>query len=42
VRLKLFTLDNRALLRRIGHLGERDALGCRAALASVFDGQALN
>jgi mRNA interferase MazF len=42
VRLKLFTLDNRALLRRIGHLGERDALGCRAALASVFDGPALD
>lgn len=42
VRWKLFTLDNRALQRRIGHLGERDARGCRAALASIFDGGALN
>jgi mRNA interferase MazF len=38
VRWKLFTLDNRALQRRIGHLGERDAHGCRAALARIVDG----
>jgi mRNA interferase MazF len=38
VRWKLFTLDNRALQRRIGHLGERDTHGCRAALASILDG----
>ncbi len=37
VRWKLFTLHNRALHRRIGRLGERDAQGCRAALASMFD-----
>ena len=38
VRWKLFTLDNRALQRRIGNLGEPDALGCRAALARILDG----
>jgi mRNA interferase MazF len=38
VRWKLFTLDNRALQRRIGRLGERDTQGCRAALASILDG----
>ena len=37
VRWKLFTLDNRALRRRIGHLGEHDTHGCRAALASILD-----
>ena len=36
VRWKLFTLDNRALYQRIGHLGDRDAQGCRAALAAIF------
>jgi mRNA interferase MazF len=39
VRWKLFTLDNRALQWRIGHLGERDADGCRAALAGILDGR---
>jgi mRNA interferase MazF len=39
VRWKLFTLDNRALQRRIGHLGKRDAQACRAALAGILDGQ---
>jgi len=38
VRWKLFTLDNRALQRRIGHLGERDAHGCRVALDGILDG----
>jgi mRNA interferase MazF len=38
VRWKLFTLDNRVFHRRIGHLGERDTHGCRAALASILDG----
>jgi mRNA interferase MazF len=37
VRWKLFTLDNRALQRRIGHLGEQDTHGCRAALAGILD-----
>jgi mRNA interferase MazF len=37
VRWKLFTLDNRALQRRVGRLGERDAHGCRAALKMIFD-----
>jgi mRNA interferase MazF len=37
VRWKLFTLDNRAFHRGIGHLGERDAHGCRAALAHILD-----
>jgi mRNA interferase MazF len=37
VRFKLFTLHNRALHRRIGHLGEPDTRGCRAALASILD-----
>jgi mRNA interferase MazF len=36
VRWKLFTLDNRALCRRIGLLGERDDHGCTAALARIF------
>jgi mRNA interferase MazF len=38
VRWKLFTLDNRALQRHIGHLGERDAHGCRVALSDILDG----
>lgn len=37
VRWKLFTLDNRALQRRVGRLGERDMHGCRAALEVMFD-----
>jgi mRNA interferase MazF len=37
VRWKLFTLDNRALQRRTGHLGERDRHGCRAALGGILD-----
>jgi mRNA interferase MazF len=37
VRWKLFTLDNRALDRRIGRLGEPDTQGCRAALAGILD-----
>jgi mRNA interferase MazF len=37
VRWKLFTLDNRALHRRIGHLGEPDTHRCRAALASILN-----
>jgi mRNA interferase MazF len=36
VRWKLFTLDNRALGRRIGILGERDDQGCGAAFARIF------
>jgi mRNA interferase MazF len=36
VRWKVFTLHNRAFHRRIGHLGEPDKEGCRAALASMF------
>jgi mRNA-degrading endonuclease toxin of MazEF toxin-antitoxin module len=37
VRWKLFTLDNRALQRRVGRLGERDIHGCRAALELIFE-----
>jgi mRNA interferase MazF len=37
VRWKLFTLDNRALDRRIGRLGEPDTQGCRDALAGILD-----
>jgi mRNA interferase MazF len=37
VRWKLFTLDNRALQRRTGYLGERDRHGCRAALGGILD-----
>jgi mRNA interferase MazF len=37
VRWKLFTLDNRALHRRIGHLAEPDTHRCRAALASILN-----
>jgi mRNA interferase MazF len=37
VRWKVFTLDNRALQRRIGRLGERDTQGCRAAFADILD-----
>ncbi|MGH6913367.1 MAG: hypothetical protein ACREH3_06630, partial [Geminicoccales bacterium] len=36
VRLKLFTLDNRILQRRIGRLGEADARSCAAALEAAF------
>ena len=32
VRLKLFTLDNRIILRRIGRLAKRDIAGVKAAL----------
>jgi mRNA interferase MazF len=37
VRWKLFTLDNRALQRCIGHLGERDTRGCGAAIAGILN-----
>ena len=37
VRLKIFTLDNRILQRRIGRLGDRDTRGCAAALRTVFN-----
>jgi mRNA interferase MazF len=36
VRFKVFTLDNRILQRRIGHLGDDDARGCAAALNDIF------
>ncbi|MGH6945185.1 MAG: type II toxin-antitoxin system PemK/MazF family toxin [Geminicoccaceae bacterium] len=38
VRWKLFTLDNRLMRPRIGHLGNRDARDCRAALGRILDG----
>jgi mRNA interferase MazF len=41
-RWKLFTLDNRALQRRIGCLGERDRHGCRAALVDILDRGRVN
>jgi mRNA interferase MazF len=37
VRLKIFTLDNRILQRRIGRLGDHDTRGCAAALRTVFN-----
>ena len=42
VRWKLFTLDNRALQRRIGRPGERETEGCRAALAGILDWGRVN
>jgi mRNA interferase MazF len=33
VRLKLFTIDNRLILRQLGHLGENDA----EAVAAILD-----
>jgi mRNA interferase MazF len=36
VRFKIFTLDNRILQRRIGHLGDNDARGCAAAVDSIL------
>jgi mRNA interferase MazF len=42
VRWKLFILDNRALQRRIGHLGEADTDGCRAAVAGILNDRRLH
>jgi mRNA interferase MazF len=36
VRFKVFTLDNRILQRRIGHLGDDEARACAAALHAIF------
>jgi mRNA interferase MazF len=36
VRFKVFTLDNRILQCRIGHLSDDDARACAAALDAVF------
>jgi mRNA interferase MazF len=36
VRRKVFTLDNRAVQRRIGALGDADREACHAALAGLF------
>ena len=38
VRWKLFTLDNRIVLRGLGRLGDADARDCRAAIAAIFAG----
>lgn len=38
VRFKVFTLDNRILQRRIGHLGDDDARDCAAALHTILHG----
>jgi len=36
VRLKLFTLDNRLMVRRIGHLAEEDRQAVAEALKSIL------
>ena len=37
VRLKLFTLDNRFILRKIGHLSIPDQKGVKQSLSKIFD-----
>ena len=37
VRMKLFTLDNRFILRRIGHLSKADQTGVKQSLLKIFD-----
>ena len=36
VRLKLFTLDNRLIVKRIGHLSAEDSNGVAAALKAIL------
>ena len=36
VRLKLFTLDNRLIIKRIGHLAEEDMIRVARALKAIF------
>ncbi len=37
VRMKLFTLDNRLILRKIGHLSKTDQNQVKKSLTSLFD-----
>ena len=37
VRMKLFTLDNRFILRKIGHLTEPDQMQVKESLTKIFD-----
>ncbi|NQU12644.1 MAG: type II toxin-antitoxin system PemK/MazF family toxin [Desulfobacteraceae bacterium] len=37
VRMKLFTLDNRFILRKIGHLSKTDQSQVRKSLLKIFD-----
>lgn len=37
LRMKLFTLDNRFILRKIGHLSEKDQNNVKQTLSQLFD-----
>lgn len=37
VRMKLFTLDNRFIIRKIGHLSKSDQKNVRQSLKKIFD-----
>ena len=37
VRMKLFTLDNRFILRKIGHLSKKDQSKVKRSLSQLFD-----
>lgn len=37
VRMKLFTLDNRFILRKIGHLTKSDQMQVKESLTKIFD-----
>ncbi|MBT4288310.1 MAG: type II toxin-antitoxin system PemK/MazF family toxin [Deltaproteobacteria bacterium] len=37
VRMKIFTLDNRFILRKIGHLSKSDQTKVKKSLSSLFD-----
>ena len=37
VRMKLFTLDNRFILRKIGHLSDSDQKKVKQSLSQIFD-----
>jgi len=37
VRMKLFTLDNRFIIRKIGHLSGRDEKKVKRSLSQIFD-----
>ncbi len=37
VRMKLFTLDNRFIIRKIGHLSKSDQINVKQSLKKIFD-----
>ena len=37
VRMKLFTLDNRFIIRKIGHLSKSDQMNVKQSLKKIFD-----